>query len=58
MFCAISECDSDPKEWCFLPKSMITKKKCDTNKNMIKMGVIIRRVYCITKLIVDAWKSF
>jgi len=34
------------------------KKKCDTNKNMIKMGVIIRRVYCITKLIVDAWKNF
>jgi hypothetical protein len=25
---------------------------------MIKMGVIIRRVYCITKLIVDAWKNF
>jgi hypothetical protein len=27
MFCATNECDSDPKEWCFLPKSMITKKK-------------------------------
>jgi hypothetical protein len=34
------------------------KKKYDTNKNMIKLGVIIRRNYCITKLIVDAWKNF
>ncbi len=25
---------------------MITKKKCDTNKNLTKMGVIIKRVYC------------
>jgi hypothetical protein len=33
------------------------KKWCDTNKNMIKMGVIINGVYCIIKLIVDAWKK-
>jgi hypothetical protein len=38
MFCAINECDSDSKEWCFLPKQIVTKKMCDTNKNMIKNG--------------------
>jgi hypothetical protein len=26
---------------------MVTKKMCDTNKNVIKMGVIIKGVYCI-----------
>jgi hypothetical protein len=60
MFCATNECDSEPQEWCFFPKSMITtqkKKSCDTNKNMIKMGVIIKGVYCIINLIVDAWKK-
>jgi hypothetical protein len=25
---------------------MVTKKMCDTNKNVIKMGVIIKGVYC------------
>jgi hypothetical protein len=33
--------DSDSKEWCFL---MITQK-CDTNKNVTKMGVIIKEIY-------------
>jgi hypothetical protein len=33
------------------------EKESVTNKNMIKMGVIIKGVYCIIKLIVDAWKK-
>ncbi len=44
-FFATNECDSDYKEWCFLLKWMVTKKMFDTNKNVTKMGVIIRRVY-------------
>jgi hypothetical protein len=28
MFCATNECDSDSKEWCFLPKQMVTKNFC------------------------------
>jgi hypothetical protein len=27
---------------------MVTKKKCDTNKNVTKMGVIIKGIYFIT----------
>jgi disulfide bond formation protein DsbB len=46
MFCANNECDSDSKEWCFLPKWMIAQK-CDTNKNVTKMGVIIKENYYI-----------
>jgi hypothetical protein len=42
MFCVINECDSESKEWCFLLKQIITKKMCDTNKNVTKMGVIIK----------------
>jgi hypothetical protein len=27
MFCATTnECDNDSKEWCFLPKQMVTRK--------------------------------
>ncbi len=26
---------------------MLSKKKCDTNKNVTKMGVIIKGVYCM-----------
>jgi hypothetical protein len=37
---------------------IIETKMRDTNKNMIKMGVIIKGVYCITKSIVGAWKNF
>ncbi len=42
IFCAINECDNDSKKWCFLLKYMVTKK-CDTNKNVIKMGTIIKK---------------
>jgi hypothetical protein len=28
MFCTTNECDSDSKEWCFLPKQMVTKNFC------------------------------
>jgi hypothetical protein len=38
MFWTINEHDTDLKEWCFLPKHMVTKKMCDTNKNVTKMG--------------------
>ncbi len=30
----------------FLTKMDGYQKMCDTNKNVIKMGVIIKRVYC------------
>jgi len=43
MFCATTnECDNDSKEWCFLPKKM-----SETNKNVTKMGVILKGVYYI-----------
>jgi hypothetical protein len=45
MFYATNECDSDSKEWCFLRNWMVTKKTCDTNKNVTKMDVIIKGVY-------------
>jgi hypothetical protein len=47
MFCATNECDSDTKEWCFLLKWMITQKKKDTKKKVIKMGVIINCIFLI-----------
>jgi hypothetical protein len=50
IFCATDECDNDSKKWCFLLKWMVTKKLCDTNKNVTKMGVIIKGVYCISSL--------
>ncbi len=41
------------KKGYFLAKQMVSKKKkkkkCDTNKNVIKMGVIIKGIYCICK---------
>ncbi len=48
IFWVANECDNDSKidvsyQNGWLPK----KKKCDTNKNMTKMGVIIKGVYCI-----------
>jgi hypothetical protein len=50
MFCATNKCDNDSKNWYFLPKQTITKNKCvNTNKNVIKMGVIIKGIYCICK---------
>jgi len=59
MFCATKECDSDPKKnGVSYQNRWLLKKMHDTNKNMIKMGVIIKGVYCITKSIVDAWKNF
>jgi hypothetical protein len=42
MFCVI---DITIKNWCFLLKEMLTKKMCDTNKNVRKMGMIINGVY-------------
>jgi hypothetical protein len=53
MFYATNECDNDSKEWHFLLKWMINvfyKKKCDTNKNMTKMDVIIKG-----RLLYDFW---
>jgi hypothetical protein len=44
MFYATNKCDSDSKKWCFLPKQMITKKCVTINKNVTKMGVIMRGV--------------
>jgi len=51
MFCATKKCENDSKKWYFLPKQMVTEKKkeCDTNKNVIKMSVIIKSIYCIWK---------
>ncbi len=34
----------------FLTKTDDYQKMCDTNKNVIKMGVIIKGVYCIYEL--------
>ncbi len=41
------------------------KQKCDTNKNVIKMGVIINEFYCILNLlnkkinlIINKWEEF
>jgi hypothetical protein len=48
MFCAINECDNDSIKWCFLPKYDGYQKMCDTNKNVTKMGVIIKGIYFIT----------
>jgi hypothetical protein len=48
MFCdTTNECDDDSKKCCFLPKWMVAKKMCDTNKNVTKMCVIIKWVYYI-----------
>ncbi len=47
IFCATNECDRNCKEWCFLLKWMVTKRNYDTNKNVTKMGVIIKGVYYI-----------
>ncbi len=50
MFHAINECDSEYKEWCFLFKQMVIIKMCDTNKNLIKMGMIVKGVYYSAKM--------
>ncbi len=47
MFCVINKCDSNSKKWCFLSKWMVIEK-CDTNKNVTKMGVITKGVYLLT----------
>jgi len=47
MFCATNKCDRDLNKWCFLLKWMVTKKMCDTNKNVTKMSMIIKGVCCI-----------
>jgi predicted metal-binding membrane protein len=46
----INECDSDSKKMVFLTKAYGYQKLCDTNKNVIKMGMIARGVYCISFL--------
>jgi hypothetical protein len=43
IFCATNECDSGSTKSCFLSKRMVTKK-CDTNKNVTKMDMIINGV--------------
>jgi len=48
IFCAPNECNNDYNEWCLLLKLMVTKKMCDTKKNVTKMGGIIKGIYCIT----------
>jgi hypothetical protein len=45
IFCAINKCDSDFKEWHSFTKMDGYQKLCDTNKNMTKMGLIIKGVY-------------
>jgi disulfide bond formation protein DsbB len=52
IFCVTNECDSDSKKWRFLLKQRVTKKMCGTNKNVIKMGVIIMIVFCINLIAV------
>jgi hypothetical protein len=44
--CATNKCDNDPKKWCFLLKQDGYQKMCDINKNVTKMIVIIKGVYC------------
>jgi len=46
IFCTTNECDSDYKEWCFFTKMDDYQKLCDIDKNVIKMGVIIKGIYC------------
>jgi hypothetical protein len=42
MFYAINKCDNNSKQWIFFTKmNDYHKKMCDTNKNVIKMGVTI-----------------
>jgi hypothetical protein len=51
MFCTTNECDSDSKKWCFLATQIVTKKLCDTNKNMTKnrcdykRGLLCKNLY-------------
>jgi hypothetical protein len=47
MFCAPNECDCDSKKMVF-PTQIddYPKNICNTNQNVIKMGVIIDVVYC------------
>jgi hypothetical protein len=53
MFCAINQCDRDSKEWYFLPFKWLPKTfVCDTNKNVTKMGVIIKAIYCSNQVLV------
>jgi hypothetical protein len=52
MVCATNECDSDSKEWYFLPFKWLPKTfVCDTNKNVTKMGVIIKAIYCSNQVL-------
>jgi hypothetical protein len=44
-FCVTNKCNGGSKEQCFWLKRMVTKKKCETNQNVTKVGVIIKGVY-------------
>jgi hypothetical protein len=46
IFCATNECVSDFKTMVFFTKMDGHQKLCDINKNVIKMGVIMKGVYC------------
>ncbi len=48
IFCALNKCDMVLKNGESLLKRMVTKKKRKvwTNKNVTKMDLIIKRVYC------------
>ncbi len=40
------KCMTQIKMMFLTKKRWLSKKKCDTNKNVSKKGVIIKRVYC------------
>jgi hypothetical protein len=47
---ATKECDNESSKWCFLLKLMVKRKKSDTNKNVTKMGVIIKGLTVVLKI--------